>query len=165
MTAARKLSKPGKLAEYEKVIDDAVRSFVEVGAALARIRDDDLFVEDGYETFDAYCRERWEFTRGRADQLIRSAELVSTIVLKKLPPPSNEAQVRELAKAPEETQPKVWAEVVKTAPEGVITAKHVAAVVAGFRPVEKKREAKPKPETEEEPDPAPAATGTAEGTR
>jgi hypothetical protein len=57
-------------------------------------------------------------------------------------PPIPERQLRELGKLEPEDQPEAWAEAVETAPDGVMTARHVAAVVA------KRLE----PEPEEEPE-------------
>lgn len=50
-----------------------------------------------HDTFEAYCRERWGFSRQRAHQIVEAAkvaEVLSTIVNTRLP--TNEAQAREL---------------------------------------------------------------------
>jgi hypothetical protein len=52
-----------------------MQSFVEVGAALIEIRDAKLY-RDGFDTFDDYCSERWDFSRQRAYQLIDASALV-----------------------------------------------------------------------------------------
>lgn len=131
------------LADCERVIADGLRTFVEVGRALARIRDEELYKAE-HSTFEAYCKARWDLSRPRAYQLIDSADIVSTMVDNKLPPPTNERQARELAKLPEAEQPEAWAEAVETAPAGVVTAKHVATVVAKRLP-----ERKPPPPIED----------------
>ncbi len=48
-----------------------------------------------------------------------------------LPPLRNERQARPLSKLPREERHEAWAEAVKTAPRGKITAKHVESVVNG----------------------------------
>ncbi|HET7037948.1 MAG TPA: hypothetical protein VFI42_19905, partial [Thermomicrobiaceae bacterium] len=58
-----------RLAELEAVIERGVPTFMEVGQALAEIRDARLYRET-HTTFEAYCRERWGFTSSRARQLI-----------------------------------------------------------------------------------------------
>ena len=81
-----------------------------------QIRDERLYRET-HDTFEAYCKERFNFTRQRAHQLISSseaAESVSTIVDK----PANEAQARELAKAPEEDRPAIMEAVADRAESG-----------------------------------------------
>ncbi len=38
------------------------------------IRDDELYKEDGFETWEKYCRERWELSKQHVWRLITSAE-------------------------------------------------------------------------------------------
>jgi hypothetical protein len=136
------------LDELEQVIADGLKTFVDVGQALARIRDEKLY-RATHKTFEAYCRERWDFTRVRAHQLIKAAE-VSENVNHGLQNPIPERQTRELSKLKEpEQQREAWQEAVDTAPEGKVTAKHVAAVVA-------KRVPQPEPEAPREEPEAPA---------
>jgi hypothetical protein len=83
-------------------IDDATR-WPALTALRFRIhgrrgRDERLY-RDRYATFEAYCRERWGFTRQRAFQLTEAAQvsgLLSTIVDTDTPAIRNEAQAREL---------------------------------------------------------------------
>jgi hypothetical protein len=82
-----------RLVELEQVVAAGLQTFVEVGLALAEIRDRRLYRET-YGTFEAYLDERWGMTRQRGYQLIdgaRVAEAVSTVV--DIP---NERQAREL---------------------------------------------------------------------
>jgi hypothetical protein len=121
-----------ELVDLERVISDGMRSFVDVGRALSRIRDEKLY-QATHATFEAYCRERWEFTRSYAHRLIGAAGVVANWQ-HELPPPANEAQARELAKLPAEQQAEAWAEVIEVAADGKVTAKLVANVVAKRRP-------------------------------
>lgn len=105
------------LATLEEVIEAGLGTFSRVGRALLQIRDCRLY-RGSFESFDAYCQERWEFSRQRAHQLITAAstaEELSTIVDT---PPAREAHVRPLLNVPEEHRPKVWQEAVKSAPPG-----------------------------------------------
>ena len=105
-----------ELRRLEHLISDRLsRTFVEVGQALARIRDEDLYREAGFRTFEAYCRERWDMGRNYANKQIAAAEVVSTIVPKGLPAPSTESQARELAKLQPKDQVKAWCDAVKAA--------------------------------------------------
>lgn len=133
MTAAHAIETT-ELAELERVISDGLRTFVEVGRALAKIRDGKLYQGEGFKSFEAYCRERWDFTRMRAHQLIQAAEVSENVkhVLHD-EAPANPRQAAELAKLPAGEQPRAWQEAVATAPEGKVTAKHVAAVVAKIK--------------------------------
>ena len=47
------------LAECEDVINRGLATFVEVGNALLRIRDERLYRAE-FGTFEAYCRQRWQ---------------------------------------------------------------------------------------------------------
>ena len=55
-----------------------VAVFVEVGKALAKIRDGRLYRET-HATFEAYCAERWGWSRVRAHQLIESSEVAKML--------------------------------------------------------------------------------------
>jgi hypothetical protein len=128
ISAPLSLNEAQTLKQYEQIIDQGIQIFVEVGRALLAIRDQRLYRES-YQTFEAYCRERWDLSRPRAYQLIDAAQardVVSTIVDIV---PVNEAQARPLTSLPPEQQREVWREVVKTAPPSGITAKHVQAIV------------------------------------
>lgn len=125
-----------ELAELERVISDGLRTFVEVGRALAKIRDGKLYQGEGFKSFEAYCRERWEMSRVQAHRLVKSAEVASNLlpIGNTVPLPTTESQVRPLTAIPEpEQQAAAWQEAVATAPEGKVTAKHVAAVVAKIK--------------------------------
>jgi hypothetical protein len=71
-----------RLAELEGAVDRGRRPFLEVGNALAEIRDGRLYRE-AHPTFDGYLRERWGMGRSRGYQLIDAAQVagvVSTVV-------------------------------------------------------------------------------------
>ena len=95
-------------AELEEAIAKGERSFVDMGLALATIRDAQLHREY-HKSFKAYCRGRWALSRQRAYQLIGAAEtatylssIVDTVT------PTNESQVRPLVGKPLDEVVKVW---------------------------------------------------------
>lgn len=99
----------GRLADLEAVVERGLGTFVEVGQALMDIRDSRLYRET-HETFESYCRERWEFTRQRAHQLIE-ASAVSNMLDR---PPANARQAAELApllREDEQAAVDVWREL------------------------------------------------------
>ena len=121
------------LPDLEAVIERGQQTFYEVGAALLTIRDRRLYRE-AHATFEDYCRERWDFSRPRAYQLIDAAQvtgLLSTTV--DTPLPASESQARELAPLKDEPEAvaAVWQEVTEHAEETgeKITAAAVRAVV------------------------------------
>lgn len=79
------------------------------------------------------CRDQWDMERRYADRLIsgaKTAQLVSPTGLKSIA----ERQIRPLTRLPPEQQSEAWAKAVDTAPDGKVTAKHVAQVVADMLP-------------------------------
>jgi len=67
-----------RLATEEAVIERGLHTFVQVGKALAAIRDQRLYRAE-HETFEAYCKSRWGFTDRRARQMIDAAETVDSL--------------------------------------------------------------------------------------
>jgi hypothetical protein len=127
----------GALVECERVIERGLRTFVEVGQALARIRDERLYRSE-YASFEAYCADRFQLSRPRAYQLMSAAGVVSGIP-DTMPKPTNAQQALELAKVPEEQRADVWREA-RYRTYGRPTAETIREVV-------KERQAPPAPST------------------
>ena len=88
-----------RLAELEKVINRGKKSFIEVGMALAEIRDLRLY-RLTFKTFEGYCREKWGWGRQRAYELIAASEAVRSLPVECNNNITNDFQARELARAP-----------------------------------------------------------------
>lgn len=123
-----------RLADLEVTIAQGLTTFVEVGAALAEIREVRLYRES-HGTFEDYCRERWGMSKRHANRLVESATVVGNLGPIGPTLPATESQARPLAalKDPDE-QREAWREAVETAPtdsdgKPKVTAAHVAAVV------------------------------------
>jgi len=120
------------LASYETVIEQGLESFVEVGNALAAIRDGRLYRSE-FSTFEAYCQDKWSLGKSHVYRLIDAADVAadfSPIGDK----PQSESQARPLKQVPKEDRATVWREAVDTAPKNdagkpLVTAKHVQAAV------------------------------------
>ena len=67
-----------RIFELETIIETGLKTFVDVGNALAEIRDRKLY-RDGYKTFEDYCRDRWEFSKQRAYQLMNAAGVIGVL--------------------------------------------------------------------------------------
>lgn len=109
MTAALAVREKELLDSCERKIERGLATFVEVGRALAEIRDRRLYRET-HGTFEAYCEERWNLSRPRAYELISAADVVSGMPDNEVPPPSNPRQANELARVPESKRTDVWRE-------------------------------------------------------
>lgn len=119
-----------EMERLEGVIQKNIGAFYEVGRALMEIRDQGYYKDVlGYDTFEAYCKERWEFSRIRAFQLIQSVEVRENLLTRVNIEPSSEKQIRPLARLEPEQQREAWQKAVETAPEGKVTAAHVSKVV------------------------------------
>lgn len=115
------------LRKCEARIKEGMATFVDVGNALAEIRDGKLYRE-GHKTFDAYCKEKWEMTPQYAKRLVNASKtteaLKSETIVSVLP--ANEAQAKELSGL----QPETAAEVMETvAAEGPVTAAKIRETV------------------------------------
>lgn len=143
------------LDRHEETIRRGLTTFVEVGNALAAIRDGRLYRLE-FETFEAYVAERWGWTRDRAYKLIAASE-AAACVENFIHKPVTESHAAALAKAPATERPAVWQEVVEEseATGKPVTAKRVQEVVnrrtgevidAGdLEPVKPEPQPKPKP--------------------
>lgn len=121
------------LGIYEAQIKSGLTHFLEVGTALMKVRDGKLY-RQSHPNFEAYCREKWDIGRDRAEQLCKAASVVETLptIVGK---PKKESQARELSKIDDpEVRAEIWEEAVAEASEESDgerqpTAKQVRAAV------------------------------------
>jgi hypothetical protein len=142
-----------RLAELQNIIYRNFKAFYVVGCALMEIRDRRLYRQT-HDTFEAFCRERFEIARttayqyietskvmdnlrnclqiadGEGDPYIKVGECDTCIYIEYLP--ANENQVRPLTRLEPEKQVEVWKKALTSAPDGHVTAKHVGRVVRQF---------------------------------
>jgi hypothetical protein len=86
-----------RLEELEKTIARGKKTFVEVGLALAEIRDLRLYKRE-YSSFAEYCQKKWGWNKSYAYYMIDSAEVVKALPEKVSTMVDSERQVRQLAK-------------------------------------------------------------------
>jgi len=130
------LAETQELEQCEAIIEHGLRTFVDVGNALLKIRDGRLYRER-CKTFEEYCRVQWGFSRMRASQMIAAAEVVENVNHGlQIPLPQSERQARPLTRLEPEQQRDVWAQVVEDAErtDGKITGAKVQGVVDRMRP-------------------------------
>ncbi|MFN6559473.1 MAG: hypothetical protein RMY28_006650 [Nostoc sp. ChiSLP01] len=94
------------------------RAFFEAGKALAELRDRRLY-RSTHRTFKEYCRDRFGFSRRQPYHLMEAAVIFDNLVEKCERNvhilPTNEWQVRPLAKLDPNTQPEAWQQAVESA--------------------------------------------------
>jgi hypothetical protein len=128
------------LAELEIVVSRGLQTFMEVGMALASIRERKLYREKGYGTFKEYCRAEWGLDDRTARRIMQTSKAVEEMeaVEEKSGPigplsPASEGQARPLAKIKDpEERAEVWREVVEEAgaEEKPVTAARVEEKVS-----------------------------------
>lgn len=106
------------LEVHEEVIERGIQTFMEVGHRLQEIRDARLYRER-YSTFEAYCKERWGWSRVQAHRLIKASDTVSNLLpTGNAPAPTSERQVRPLTKLKtSEEQYEAWCKAHEIAEE------------------------------------------------
>ena len=134
MSAELTTVESSKLERCETVIQTGLATFMEVGAALAEIRDGKLY-RQSHKTFEDYCREKWGMQKAHAYRMIAAAEAVSPIGDKSVI--KSESQARELAKVEPARREEVVAAAVE-ATGGKVTAAAIKAAAAPLYPVESK---------------------------
>ncbi len=95
-----------RLAELEKVIAKGQKTFVEVGLALAEIRDLRLYKRE-YSGFEEYCQKKWGWTRQYVNYQIAGARVKAALPEKVATMVATERQARELGKVPTERRADV----------------------------------------------------------
>ena len=129
-----------RLEQLEKVVVENFRTFVQVGQALAEIRERKLYRMKG-KTFERYCRELFDIAERRVYELIGAAGVIENLrncaVIdeyenKQRFLPFNEAQTRPMTSLNAEQQVVVWKAALDSAPKGKMTASHVKKVVKSF---------------------------------
>jgi len=119
-----------ELAACEAVIQKGWQTFVDVGKALARIRDNKLYRAE-YDTFEAYCRAKWQYAKSHAYRLIGAAEVFAHLSpIGDIPSPTHEAQVRPLIGMEPQKAQAVWKKAIEKAGGATVTEKQVRQAVA-----------------------------------
>ncbi len=118
-----------ELAACEMVVEQGWDSFVQVGLALATIRDKQLYRLD-YATFKAYYRARWQFQKSTIYSLINAAKTYNAVALDpELPKPEHEAQLRPLFGLEPEKAQLAWKTAVQKSGGRKLTQSSVSKVV------------------------------------
>jgi len=107
-----------ELVTYEKIIKDAEKQFEEVGRALNRINEGQLY-KGQFIKFEDYCKRKWDMADKHAYRLISSYKAMDTLRganIEQSLLPRNEYQVRKLLELSDESKwEKDWRKVLKAA--------------------------------------------------
>ena len=94
------------LEKKEAIIRKGKKAFIEVGLALAEIRNKTLFRQE-FKTFTEYCECKWGIKKAYANQLIQSADAVGKLPKEAATMVFNQRQGRAIAGVPEPDRVKV----------------------------------------------------------
>lgn len=131
MTTALTTTQKDRLEVLVETINTGMQSFIEVGHALSEIWTSKLWQESA-DSFEEFCRLRWEFTSKRAIQLMNAGRVSDVLDDRDVTErPRNERQTRVLTQIDSDDMVvEVWEYAVETAPEAgdgslKMTAAHV----------------------------------------
>jgi hypothetical protein len=94
-----------KLVRCEEIVDKGVRNMLDAADALKEIRDNRLYKERGYSSFDQYLADEWGFGRSYIHKIIKSSETrkrLGTLVPDLDSSSLAETALRELNSVPDE---------------------------------------------------------------
>lgn len=103
------------LAELENIIETNRCQFYQIGKALRRIRDQQLYRQLLFNSFESYVKERWDMAKSHAYRLIEASKVIDNLspigdgIL-----PQNESQARALAQLKPLDQRHIWREFIES---------------------------------------------------
>ena len=126
-----------RLNTLEKVIDSRRRSFYEIGKALREIRDERLYCELLFKSFEEYLKKRWDMGRSHAYRLIEASRVIDNLSPLGDVLPENEAQLRPLGKLKPVDQRRLWRDFLAAGLE--LNARNIGRFAAKVASKEKSR--------------------------
>lgn len=126
-----------RLLKLETQIGRNQECFYKIGQALKEIRDNSLYKQALFESFETYTRQRWDMGKAYAYRLIRSYEVIYNLspIGDKLP--ANESQVRPLTQLDSIEQRRTWKAIINSGME--LTARNIKKVIEAQKPVPKSK--------------------------
>jgi hypothetical protein len=97
-----------RLLQLEAIIQTQRGSFYKIGKALKEVRDDRLYHELLFESFEAYLKSRWDMSRSHAYRLIDASRVIDNLSPMGDILPENESQLRPLAALKPFDQRRIW---------------------------------------------------------
>jgi hypothetical protein len=135
-----------QLVDFEETIANGLETFFEVGSALLAIRDGRLY-RDRFQTFEAYCIERWGFGRTYAWRVIGAAQRFNLLPPGETRKPTSEFQMRPFLKLKPHDFPPAWRKVLEKAKDERVTSKLIDTLIASSDRKQDGDDIVPKPRT------------------
>ena len=125
-----------RLVHLETIIETERRCFYKIGKALKEVRDERLYRQLLFDSFEIYLKQRWDMSRSHGYRLIEAARIIDNLspIGDKLP--ENEAQLRPLIHLSPSDQCKIWRDFLATGTE--LKARNIRRFVLTYMSCEKK---------------------------
>jgi hypothetical protein len=129
--------KRAALQACEFVLEVSSKSFVDLGNALAQIRNEDLFKVEDFPSFEGDYRRKWFYGKQYFNRLIAAAQAFRSLVTNcHQTKPDHEPQVRPLIGLPPDQAQVAWEKALQKAGTRKVTARLVKAAVKEVVPQE-----------------------------
>nr|WP_319491667.1 DNA methylase [uncultured Desulfobacter sp.] len=112
-----------RLAKLETLIARNQECFSKIGKALKEIRDNRLYKQALFESFETYTRARWDMGKSHAYRLIKFYEVIYNLSPIGDTLPANESQARPLTQLDSIEQRQLWKEIIESGME--LTARNI----------------------------------------
>ncbi|WP_319575660.1 DNA methylase [uncultured Desulfobacter sp.] len=122
-----------RLLELETLIGHNQESFYKIGQALKEIRDNRLYTQALFESFEAYTRERWDMGKSHAYRLIKFYEVIYNLSPIGDRLPANESQARPLTQLDSIEQRRIWKAIINSGME--LTARNIKKFIESQKTV------------------------------
>jgi hypothetical protein len=97
-----------RLLDLERIIASGRSGFYQTGKSLREVRDDRLYRELLFDSFNAYLKNRWDMGRAQAYRLIEASRVIDNLSPIGDTLPENEAQLRPLTTLTAVDQRRIW---------------------------------------------------------
>lgn len=132
------------VAEIKGLIVNAEETYFAVGERLQMVLEQQSYILDDFESFEAWCGSVLNLGRAHANRLIAASKVRRELDGKVTRPPENEWQARALGKVPPGKRAEVWQAAVTQAGDKPVTQSLIEAAA---------QRATPAPVVEPEPSP------------
>ena len=119
-----------RLVQLESVIESEHRCFYKIGKALKEIRDDRLYRELLFDSFEAYLKMRWDMSKSYAYRLIEACRVIDNLSPIGDVLPENEAQLRPLTNLKPLDQRRIWRDFLAAGME--LNARNIERFVSKY---------------------------------
>ena len=120
-----------QIMRLESIIASNQRNWHRLGNALKQIRDQHFYRNLGFDSFEAYAKNRWDIGKSHAYRLIDAAQVIDHLSPIGDRLPLNEAQCRLLSPFESFDQRKIWRAFLKSG--RALTARQLRIFISDYK--------------------------------